>query len=92
MKSHQRGLIRMSGKFCTQEKIDQFRHITLHEARAWSWSFRHCIRNTSAYGHKILFILDNMSLALAATKGRTGSALIAGTLREAASHMLATGC
>eukprot|EP00973_Karenia_brevis_P037382 5153677-Karenia_brevis.AAC.1 len=32
-------------------QLKSFRHITYHEARGWSWAFRHALRNTARHGH-----------------------------------------
>ena len=43
------------------------------EARALVWSFRHKLRSLQSFARKHLALVDNLPLALAATKGRARS-------------------
>eukprot|EP00973_Karenia_brevis_P062861 8740552-Karenia_brevis.AAC.1 len=53
------------------------------EGRALEWSIRHKLRSSKNFGKRHVFLVDNLSLALAANKGRstTNSAHLIPTLR-----------
>eukprot|EP00435_Cladocopium_sp_Y103_P020803 s2513_g5.t1 len=49
---------------------DQKQHITLKEGKAFILGVRRITRNSRLRGHKILYLVDNLALALAISKGR----------------------
>ena len=62
------------------------------EGRALGTAFRHQLRRSGAIGTRVLALVDNLPLALAATKGRAGSHHLRQPLREIASLCLASHC
>ena len=52
---------------------------------------RHVLRSSQAFGRRIVALVDNLPLALAATKGRARSRHLRGPLRELAALGLASG-
>ncbi len=61
------------------------------EARALVWSVEHLLRANRNIGKHIICLVDNLPVALAATKGRGKSSLLKSPLRHIASLLLATG-
>lgn len=72
-------------------RIRRDERITRSEARGLSWGVRHRLRDKASLGRRLLLLGDNMTLTLAVGKGRSGSPLLRGTLRELAAITLATG-
>ena len=62
------------------------------EGRALGTAFRHQLRRSGAIGTRVLALVDNLPLALAAAKGRAGSRHLRQPLREIASLCLASHC
>ena len=62
------------------------------EGQALGTALRHQLRRSGAIGTRVLALVDNLPLALAATKGRAGSRHLRQPLREIASLCLASHC
>lgn len=75
----------MHGPWSRQENI------ILTEARALLLGIRHKLRSAKAFAKRHTFLVDNLPLALAASKGRAGSPNLAPVLRSIAAHSLASG-
>lgn len=61
------------------------------EARALNWSVEHLLRANRNIGKHLVCLVDNLPVALAATKGRGKSQLLKGPLRKITSLLLASG-
>lgn len=62
------------------------------EALALVWSFKHQVRNKSAFNKRLVALVDNLPLCLSAVKGRGRSGHLKGPLRHIACISLVTGC
>ena len=72
-------------------RLRRLEHTTRSEGRALVWSICHATRKIQSHAIKHLFLVDKMSLCLAATKGRSSSEMLLPTLRFIAVVSLATG-
>ncbi len=61
------------------------------EGLALLWAARHKLRRVSEVGKRHILLTDNLSLCLAATKGRSGSPHLKGVLQRLCSLALVTG-
>ena len=66
-------------------------NILLTEARALLPGIRHKLRSAKACAKRHTFLVDNLPLALTASKGRPGSPNLVPVLRSIAAHSLASG-
>ena len=81
-----------SWKVVHASKVAGSTNILELEGEALLMAIRHTLRNTGALGKKILFIVDNLPLALGATKGRANSRYLRHVLQKIAALSLTTGC
>ena len=61
------------------------------ESRGLIWGIKHKFRNISNFNKRHVFLVDNLALALACTRGRAGSPNLSGALRTICAYSLATG-
>eukprot|EP00959_Pyramimonas_sp_CCMP1952_P259027 5415278-Pyramimonas_sp.AAC.1 len=61
------------------------------EGEALVLAARHLLRSSEAFGKRLATLVDNLPLALAATKGRARSLHLRGPLRKLAALSLASG-
>ena len=65
-------------------------HITRSEGRALDRAIRHHLRSDRVRGRRSVFLVDNMSLCLALTRGRSSSSALCGAARRVCAHALAS--
>ena len=73
-------------------RVKVTRHIVRLEADALIIGVRHLLRSSAAVGSRLVALVDNLPVVLAAGKGRASSASLAAPLRELAAYLLATSC
>jgi len=61
------------------------------EGEALHRAFKHALRSLRVHGRRVLFLVDNLPLAMAAAKGRAKSPLLTRVLHKIAALSLATG-
>ena len=66
-------------------------HITRSEGRALVWSACHALRSLENHNKRCLFLVDNMSLCLGVSRGRSSAPSLRYPLRQLAALSLATG-
>jgi hypothetical protein len=66
--------------------------ITRSEGRGLLVSIKHLLRSSQNFGTRALFLVDNMSLCLGVTRGRSSSASLIKNCRQVAALALASGC
>ena len=67
------------------------KHITETKGRTLLWAYRHTLQSSRKLGHRVLVLVDNMSLCLGVGKGRSGSRSLGHILRSIAAISLASG-
>ena len=66
-------------------------NILATEARALVWAIRRLCRSTKFHNVRLLFLVDNLPLVLAMTKGRAASQLLTTPLRQICALSIASG-
>ena len=72
-------------------KLSRPEFITKSEGRGLLIALKHCLRNIQSFGQRGVFLVDNMSLCLAITRGRSSSPNLVSCCRSVAALLLATG-
>ena len=70
---------------------DYLENILATEARALVWAIRRLCRSAKFHNKRLLFLVDNLPLVLAITKGRATSTHLIGPCRQVAAHSFASG-